>query len=102
MQLKSDIDKDIQLGLIAHGITFPIDGTGKIAIHEFRIDTQANIGMLYVLPKAKLPDGTLPCLVIPAKYLYGVFYFDRKAAIIEIGTMAFDGPIADWYIKNKG
>ncbi|ABW30232.1 hypothetical protein AM1_5271 [Acaryochloris marina MBIC11017] len=55
-----------------------------------------------MLPKAKLPDGTLPCLVIPAKYLYGVFYFDRKAAIIEIGTMAFDGPIEDWYIRNKG
>ncbi|WP_299415061.1 hypothetical protein [Acaryochloris sp. IP29b_bin.148] len=102
MKLKSDIDKDIQLGLIAHGITFPIDDTGKIAIHEFRIDTQARIGMLYILPKTKLPDGALPFLVIPAQYLYGVFHFERQAAIIEIGTMALDGEIEDWYIKNKG
>jgi hypothetical protein len=99
MELKPEIDEQIQIELISHGITFPIDEKGGIAIHEFRIDKQANIGMLYIIPKGNLPFGKLPFIVILAQYIYGVFYIDGQAAIIEAGSMAINGEIEDWYIK---
>jgi hypothetical protein len=101
MELKPKIDKQIQIELLSNGIAFPVDKRGRIAIHEYRIDTKACVGMLYILPKSELPKGKLPFLVILADHVYGVFYIDGKAAIIEINTMVLDGEIEDWYIKNQ-
>jgi hypothetical protein len=101
MELKHEIDEQIQIELISNGIAFPIDEKGRIAIHEFRMDTQAGIGMLYIIPKSNLPFGKLPFIVIFAQYIYGVFYIDGQAAIIEAGVMAINGEIEDWYIKNR-
>jgi hypothetical protein len=101
MELKPKIDKEIQIELFSHGITFPVDEKGRIAIHEYRIDKKACAGMLYILPKNNLPKGKLPFLVISANNVYGVFYIDGKAAIIEVSSMAFDGEIEDCYIKNQ-
>ncbi|WP_299411413.1 hypothetical protein [Acaryochloris sp. IP29b_bin.148] len=101
MELKSQIDKTIQINLMSYGITFPIDNKGKILIHEFWIDTQANAGMLYIQPKNKLPKGALPFLVGCADFVYGVFHFEGKAAIIEVSTMALDGEIKDFYLSNQ-
>jgi hypothetical protein len=90
MELKPYIDKEIQIELMSNGITLPVDSSGKIAIHEFQIDTQAGAGMLYVLPRSILPDGALPFLVVRADWVYGVFHFEGKAAMIEVSTMALD------------
>ena len=95
MELEPNIDKDIQTELLSNRITFPIDSQGKIAIHEFRIDTKAKAGMLYILPASQLPRGELPFLVAPADYVYGIFSFEGKAAIIEVSIMALDGEIED-------
>jgi hypothetical protein len=57
--------------------------------------------MLYILPKSELPKGKLPFLVILADYVYGVFYIDAQAAIIEVNSMALNSEIEDWYIKNQ-
>jgi hypothetical protein len=99
MELKPEIDKQIQIELISHGIAFPVDEKGRIAIHEFRMDTQAGIGMLYIMPKSNLPFGKLPFIVIFAQYI--VFYIDSQAAIIEAGSMALNGEIEDWYLENR-
>jgi hypothetical protein len=101
MELKPEIDKQIQIELISNGIAFPIDEKGHISIHEFRVDAQAHIGMLYIIPKSNLPKGKLPFIVILAQYIYGVFYIDGQAAIIEAGSMAINGEIEDWYIKYR-
>jgi hypothetical protein len=101
MELKPDIDRQIQIELCANGITFPVDAKGRIAIHEYRMDTKAGAGMLYILPDSKLPNGKLRFLVAPANYVYGVFYFDKQAAIVEVSSMALDGEIEDWYINNR-
>jgi hypothetical protein len=101
MELKSKIDQEIQIGLSSNRITFPVDVKGKIAIYEYRMDTRAGTGMLYVLPASDLPKGELPFLVIPASHIYGVFHIDGKAAIIEVNSMALDGEIKDWYIKSQ-
>jgi hypothetical protein len=100
MELKSRIDKEIQINLLSNGITFPVDANGKISIYEYRMDTTANAGMLYVIPKSELPKGALPFLIFPVDYVYGVFSFDGQAAIIEVSSMALDGEIEDCYIKN--
>jgi hypothetical protein len=55
MELKPEIDKKIQMELISNQIVFPLDERGHIAIHEFRIDRQANAGLLYILPKENCP-----------------------------------------------
>jgi hypothetical protein len=101
MELKPKIDKQIQMGLLSNGITFPVDERGRIVIHEYRVDTKGCAGMLYVQPKSELQKGKLPFLVILADHVYGVFYIDGKAAIIEVSSMALDGEIEDWYIKNQ-
>jgi hypothetical protein len=101
MELKPEIDEQIQIELISNGIAFPIDEKGHIAIHEFRMDTQANIGMLYIIPNSSLPFGKLPFIVIFAQYIYGVFYIDGQAAIIEAESIALNGEIEDWYLKNR-
>jgi hypothetical protein len=101
MELKPEIDEQIQIELISNGIVFPIDEKGRIAIHEFRMDTQAGIGMLYIIPRNNLPKGKLPFIVIFAPYIDGVFYIDGQAAIIEAGSMALNGEIEDWYLKNR-
>jgi hypothetical protein len=90
-------NKEIQIELFFNGITFPLDAKGRIAIHEYRMDTKACAGMLYILPESELPKGELPFLVAPANYVYGVFSFDGQAAIIEVSSMALDGEIEDWY-----
>jgi hypothetical protein len=101
MELIPKIDKQIQIGLFSNGIAFPVDERGRITIHKYRIDTKACAGMLYILPKSELPKGKLPFLVILADYVYGVFYIDGKAAIIEISSMALDGDIEGWHVKNQ-
>jgi hypothetical protein len=101
MELKPRIDKQIQIGLFSNEIRFPVDERGRIAIHEYRIDSKARAGMLYILPKSDLPKGELPFLVILADYVYGVFHIDGKVAIIEVSAMALDGEIEDWYSKNQ-
>jgi hypothetical protein len=101
MELKPEIDEEIQIELISNGIAFPIYEKGHIAIHEFRMDTQAGIGMLYIIPKSNLPKGKLPFIAGIAQYIYGVFYIDGQAAIIEAGKMALNGEIEDWYLKNR-
>ncbi|MGD1937822.1 MAG: hypothetical protein ACFCA4_09750 [Cyanophyceae cyanobacterium] len=101
MKLKSRIDKDIQIDLMFHRITFPVDKKGKILIHQFRIDTQAGAGMLYIKPKEKLPRGKLPFLVVDAEDTYGVFHFNGEAAMIEISTLALEGAPKDFYRENQ-
>ncbi|MEM9770432.1 MAG: hypothetical protein AAF889_02315, partial [Cyanobacteria bacterium P01_D01_bin.73] len=68
MKLKSRIDKDIQIDLMFHRITFPVDKKGKILIHQFRIDTQAGAGTLYIKPKEELPgfEGAQKEVTIPS------------------------------------
>jgi hypothetical protein len=101
IELKPEIDEQIQIGLLSNGITFPIDKRGRIVIHEYRIDTKACAGILYILPKSELLKGKLPFLVILADYVYGIFYIDAQAAIIEVSSMALNGEIEDWYITNQ-
>jgi hypothetical protein len=101
MELKHEIDEQIQIELTSNGIAFPINEKGRIVIHEIRMDTQAGIGMLYIIPKSNLPKGKLPFIVILAQYIYGVFYIDGQAAMIEAGSMAINGEIEDWYIKYR-
>jgi hypothetical protein len=94
MELKPEIDKKIQMELISNQIVFPLDERGHIAIHEFRIDRQANAGLLYILPKESLPKGKLPFVVILVQYVYGVFCLDDRLAMIEISSMALNGETA--------
>jgi hypothetical protein len=101
MELKPNVDSDIQRELFSNRIAFPVDDKGKIAIHEFRMDAQAGAGMLYILPENNLPKGTLPFLAGLAEGVYGVFHFEGKAAIIEVSTGALDGEIEDWHLKNR-
>jgi hypothetical protein len=101
MELKPEIDKEIQMELIHNGIEFPIDEKGRISIYEFRIDTKAHAGMLYILSERELPKGKLPFLAVAAKYVYGVFYVEGKVGIIEVSSMALNGKIKDWYVENR-
>ena len=95
MQLKSEVDSDIQQSLRSNGIAFPLNSKGMIDICEFIIDESANAGMLYIIPKHELPDGELPFIVVKAQWVYGVFHFNNKAAIIEVGKKAISYEIND-------
>jgi hypothetical protein len=100
MELKHDIDSDIQRGLRTNGIKFPVDGRGRIAISELRMDTKAKSGMLYIIPENNLPKVELPFLVVQAQWVYGVFHYDGEAAIIEIGERALSGDIVDYHTQT--
>ena len=97
MILKDKIDADIQKNLRSNGINYQVDTDNRIHIHETRMDKMAKAGMLYLIPKEKLPKGELPFLVVTARWVYGVFHYENKAAIIEVSTKAMDGKIINYY-----
>lgn len=90
MKLKREIDCNIQKELMANGLYFPLLPNNNIHVAESRMDSRANMAMLYLLPKKDLPEGKLPFMIISAKYVYSVFYYKKKAAILEVNTSALE------------
>lgn len=93
MRLKPDIDKFIQKQLIGLNIRFNLDEAGFLSASEFRVDKSASMCMLYLESAASIPDGELPFKVISAPFVSGVFHYDSKALIIELGTQALDDDV---------
>ncbi|MFN8576293.1 MAG: hypothetical protein U0354_05505 [Candidatus Sericytochromatia bacterium] len=97
MKLKSEIDLEIQKELKENNLNFLVDEFNNLKIYEYRMDKNAGIGMLYLVPYFDLPKGKQPYIVISVQWVYCVFYYENKASIIEIGTNAIDGEIIDYY-----
>lgn len=88
MKLDVTTDSSIRNSLKKHDIHVDINIHGYINIHEYKMDSEAKAGMLYLKPKSEIPNGKLPFLVVDAKGVYGVFYKDKKALIIEVSLSA--------------
>ena len=97
MHLNLEIDQIIQSELVKEGLEYKQDTRGKLFIAEYRMDKKAQIGMLYLKKPAEVPEGKLDFKVLEVPYLYGVFYENRSALILEIGSRALDGEIIDYY-----
>lgn len=96
MKIDPVIDTDIQKSLQEAGIAYPVDRNGRIAVHEFRMDTRAKVGMAYFKASNKVPKGALPFLVISAQWVYGVFHYESKGVAIEVGEKALIGKVVDY------
>ncbi|MGB3693622.1 MAG: hypothetical protein WBG70_04165 [Spirulinaceae cyanobacterium] len=91
MKIKASIDIKIREELSSRKIEFDIDHTGRILVHEFRMDLAAKMGMAYVAPPKSVPDGVLPEVIISAPWVFCVFVVNNRAVIIELGVYAIEG-----------